>query len=222
MNIGELAAEDVTFEFSDTLIWRSGEVPHIFTQGVKYLQPGKTLYFLYHSALQLFEENSKILSVFDITTHYFHPESGRRISDVFHIDLMDYKNSSVIESEIYQHGKTLKDGLEKLTNEIRKLNDYVDQISSISYATGLNLSTSTLRNLKHLLMNDEQFEKIDPSYCNYRAFQEVLAVNIDLALCLEDFFRHREQGQRLSDVNGMTEELAGKIRRYFLIEPDAS
>jgi hypothetical protein len=87
MNIGKLPAEDVTFEFSDTLIWRSGKAPRVFTEGVKYLPPGKAFYFLYHSALQLFEENSKILSVFDITVHYFHPEIGQRISDVFHIDL---------------------------------------------------------------------------------------------------------------------------------------
>jgi hemerythrin len=37
---------------------------------------------------------------------------------------------------------------------------------------------------------------------------------------LEDFFRRREQGQRLSDVRGVTEELVEKIRRHFLIEED--
>jgi hypothetical protein len=112
MNIGELPAEGVEFEFSDTLIWRSGKAPRIFTEGIKYLPPSKTFYFLYHSALQLFEENSKIPSVFDITVNYFHPEIGQRISDVFHIDLMDYQNSSVIDSEIYQHGKVMKDAIE--------------------------------------------------------------------------------------------------------------
>lgn len=112
MNIGELPAEDVEFEFSDTLIWRSGKAPRIFTEGIKYLPPSKTFYFLYHSAVQLFEENSKIPSVFDITVNYFHPEIGQRISDVFHIDLMDYQNSSVIDSEIYQHGKVMKDAIE--------------------------------------------------------------------------------------------------------------
>jgi hypothetical protein len=44
---------------------------------------------------------------------------------------------------------------------------------------------------------------------------------MDLALCLEDFFRHRPHGQRLSDIEGITEELAEKIHRYFLIDPDA-
>ncbi len=223
MNIGELPAEDVTFEFSDSLIWRGGgEAPRLFTRGVKYLPPGKTFHFLYHTVQKLFEEDSKILSVFDITAHYFHPEIGRRISDVFHIDLMDYKNSSLIESEIYQYGKIMKDVLQKLTDEVKKLNDHMDQISSISGATGLNLSASTLRNLRHIFMNEDQFEKIDPSYCSYRVFQEVLAVDSSLTLELEDFFRHRGHGQRLSDVEGMTEELAQEIRRYFLIEPDAA
>jgi hypothetical protein len=58
--------------------------------------------------------------------------------------------------------------------------DYMDQLSSISGATGLSLSTSTLRNLRRLLLNEDQFEKLDPSYCNYKVFQEVLAVDSDL------------------------------------------
>jgi hypothetical protein len=97
----------------------------------------------------------------------------------------------------------------------------MDQLSSISGATGLSLSTSTLRNLRRLLLNEDQFEKLDPSYCNYKVFQEVLAVDSDLALCLEDFFRHREPGQRLADLQGMTEDLAEKVRRHFLVAPDA-
>jgi hypothetical protein len=221
MNIGELPAENVTFEFSDTLTWRdSQEAPRLFTQGVKYFPPKKTFHFRYHTAQTLFQENSKIPSAFDITVHYFHPEIGQRISDVFYIDLMDYKNSSIIESEIYQHGKVMKDVLEKLANEVKILNNHMDQISSISGATGLNLSTPTLRNLRHLLLHEDQFEKIDSSYCNYKVFQEVLAIDSDLALCLEGFFRYREQGQRLIDVEGMTEELAEKIHRYFLIDPE--
>jgi hypothetical protein len=48
-----------------------------------------------------------------------------------------------------------------------------------------------LRNLRHLFLNDDQFEKIDPSYCNYKVFEEVLGVNVTLACSLEDFFRRR-------------------------------
>jgi hypothetical protein len=66
----------------------------------------------------------------------------------------------------------------KLTYEVQKLNDHVEQISSISGAIGLNLSASMLRNLRHLLLNEDQFEKLDPSYCNYKVFQEVLAVAV--------------------------------------------
>jgi hypothetical protein len=223
MNIGELPARDVTFEFSDNLIWRSRKVPRLFMEGVKYFPPGKTFPFLYHSVLNIFEKDSKILSAFDITAHYFHPQANQRISDVFYIDMMDYYDSSVIESEIDRHGKIMKDVLEKLTNEIKTLNNHMDKVSSISRATGLNLSVTTLRNLRHLLLNEEQLEKIDPSNpsdCNYSVIQEILAVDLNLAGELEDFFRRREQGQRLSDVRGVTEELVEKIRRHFLIEED--
>jgi hypothetical protein len=85
MNIGERPAEDVTFEFADTLIWRdSKEAPRLFIQGVKYFPPKKTFHFRYHTVHQLFEENSKIPSAFDITVYYFHPEIGQHISDIFH------------------------------------------------------------------------------------------------------------------------------------------
>jgi hypothetical protein len=220
-NIGTLPAEDVTFEFSDTLIWRSGgEAPRLLTHGAKYFPPGKTFHFWYHSAPEIFAENSKIPSSFDITVHYFHPEIGQRISDVFHLDFRDYFNSSVVESDIYEHGRIIKDVFEKLVSEVKKLNSHMDLISSISGATGLNLSASTLRNLRHLLVNDDQFEKIDPSYFSYRAFKEVLTVDDTMALQLDHFFRHREPGKRLTDVEGMTEELAEKIHRYFLIAPE--
>ena len=76
MNVGELPAEDVTFEFSDNLIWLSGEAPRLFTEGVKYFPPVKRFHFLYHTVQKVFEEGSKILSIFDITANYFHQQIG--------------------------------------------------------------------------------------------------------------------------------------------------
>jgi hypothetical protein len=46
MNIGGLPAEDVSFEFSDPLIWRDGqEAPRLFTNGVKYFPPERLFIF---------------------------------------------------------------------------------------------------------------------------------------------------------------------------------
>jgi hypothetical protein len=220
MNIGSVPALDVSFEFSAPIVWRNG-APLLFARGAKYIPPGKSFHFRYHTFQDLVSEDRKTPAEFDVIVSYRHPEVEQHISDVFHIDLLDYMNSSVIESEMYHHTQTMKDVLQKLTAELTKLNQHIESMSTISGGTGLNLSIPTIRNLKRIISHDEQLEKINPKYRDYRVFQEVLGVDIEMAYSLQDFFNHREHGQRLADMYGITPELADRIHQYFIVEPEA-
>jgi hypothetical protein len=221
MNIGNIPALDVSFEFSEPLIWRDGREPLLLTRGTKYWPPGKTLHFRYHAFQELVSKDSKVPAEFNVIVSYRHPNIGQRISDIFHIDILDYMNSSVIESEIYHHTQTVKDVFQQLIAEVAKLNQHIEIMSAISGATGLNLSISTMKNLKHIISRDQPLEKIDPKFRDYTVFQEVLGINIEMAFSLQDFFNHREHGQRLTDIQGMTPELAARIHQYFIVEPEA-
>jgi hypothetical protein len=91
---------------------------------------------------------------------------------------------------------------------------------ALADATGLSLSIPTLRNLKRLMEGSEHFEKIDPAYCGHNVFMEVLGVEINMAFRLRDLFSGWHQDKKLQDLDGMTEDLLGKIRRYFLVKTD--
>jgi len=158
---------------------------------------------------------------FDVIVNYRNPDIGQHISDVFHIDFLDYMNSSVVESEMYHPTQTMKDALQKSTTEVAKLNGHLASLSSISSATGLNVSIPTMRNFKHTIAREAQLEKIDLQFRDYTIFREVLGADVEMALSLKAFFDHRGDGQRIADIQGMTPELADRIRQHFIVEPDA-
>lgn len=218
-NIGDRAAENVTFELSPSLQhWIETEGPNLFTRGVRYFPPNRNYRLMYDGINQALHESSPNPSEFDITVSYKHPGVDQRVSDTFHIDLMDYRNTSVINSEIFEHGKKVKESIEKLTTAVNGLNNNIERLTAISGATGLNLSVPTLKNLQYLATGESQIEKINPEGCNYRVFMEVLGIDSGTALHLRDFFRRRDENKRLEDVRGATDEVIEKLRKYFHVE----
>jgi hypothetical protein len=216
-NIGKIPAKDVVFEFSKELIW-GNEKPPIFVRGIKYLPPGRIFRIMYNTFRDILAKKNSIPSDFDVTARYFHPEIGQRISDEFHIDLLDYMHTSVPRSEIYEHGKKVEDAIKDLTREISRLNESLNTISKIAGPTGLDISVTTARNLSHVLSRDRLLEKIDPLRCDHLMFQEVLNVGDDLAFRLESHILQGGGGKNLSEIEGMTEEIITKFKDHFLIE----
>lgn len=217
INIGKIPAKDVVFEFSKELAWRN-EKPPIFVRGIKYLPPGRTFRIMYNTFQDVLAKKNSIPSDFDVTVRYFHPEIGQRISDEFHIDLLDYMHTSVPRSEIYEHGKKVEDAIKDLTREIRTLNESLNTISKIAGPTGLDISVTAARNLFHVLSQDRLLEKIDPFRCDHLMFKEVLNVGDDLAFRLESHFLQGRGSKNLSEIEGMTEEIIKKFKDHFLVE----
>ena len=216
-NIGTIPALDVKFAFSKKLGWRGKtDDPVLFKRGVKQFAAGKKHSYLYNTYQEIFKSGSSSPSDFDVTVSYLHPQTGQRISDTFHIDLRDYDEALAVKPELYELGRTVKDSIKSLTNEVKKLNGGIEAIKSISEATGLNLSVTTLRNLRNVISGNEELEKIDPEYKGYKVFKEVLNIDKGLALKLQEHFRNKPE-KNLEDIEGMNTQILRKMRKHFII-----
>lgn len=214
-NFGSMPALDVKFEFSPNLKWRQKETPLLFTRGAKVIPPQKTYSYFYESYDEIIN-NEDIPAQFDLEISYLHPQINQRISDVFHIDLLDYMYTSEIKSDLQEHTETLKKAINDLKRELDKLNKNLASFPAITNATGLDLSMTTLRNLRNLLQN-HQFEKLDPSYCTRDVFQEILGIDYQLSHQIWHYFRWPKEGQKLEDIQGMDEKLIEEFYRYFSV-----
>jgi hypothetical protein len=221
-NIGTQTAEDLSFSLPKELdTWIEKEGPNCFTRGIKYLPPKRVFKIMYHAPImELLGSTGPLPAQFDVAVTYKHPELNDLITEKFYFDLLDYFNTLEIDSELHQHGKKIKDSIDKLSATVRDLNRNVEKLTTVAGATGLNLSVSTVRNLFHILSEENTLEKINPFGLSYRVFLEVLGVNVNTALQLQYFFRRRVDGKKLEDVQGMTPELIDRLNTYFQIEGD--
>jgi Putative DNA-binding domain len=218
-NIGEQTAENVTFELPNKLrAWAEKEGARLFINGVKYFPPKRTFSFRLGHTPALLKDDDDSLSRFDIGVSYEHPELHRRISEVFHIDLMDFWGSYTGESDIYELGKEIKEAAKKLTDEIGKLNGNFSRLTSMAGATGLDLSVSSMRNLKHILAGDEPLEKLNPASVSHNVFMEVLGVDVEIACRLSDFFYRGNESNGLDAVEGVTVETIERIKKHFILQ----
>ncbi len=222
-NIGSQTAEDVTFTWSPSLKpWIDSQGPNLFTRGLKYLPPNRNYRLMYDGINEALAPENENPSAFDILATYKHPQTGQRVTDSFHIDLMDYWNTSVLHSELYDHGTKIKEAIDKATSEINKLNSHVDYIKNISGPTGLDLSVSSLKNLQHIAQGRNQIERMDPRVWDYRVFMEVLGVDASMAMRLRSFFRSRDEKKDLRTIEGMSDGLLEQIATYFRLEESPS
>ena len=119
---------------------------------------------------------------------------------------------------MYEQAGKIEEAIKKLTAEVRKEGQSLDRLTSLAGATGLDLSITTLKNLRHVLVVGSEMEKIDPWGLDYRVFREVLGIDVHLALRLEGFFRRDDQEADLREIEGVTDELLEKIRKWFIVE----
>ena len=176
-NVSPMPALDVTFSFSKSIKWIGNrETPSLITNGTKYFPPNKTFNFFWNTIHYLFSSAHEYQREFDACVTYRHPQTNLTITDTFHIDLENYRGNTTLKSDLTQLSDVLKELLSKLTDQISQLNKKVETLERIVGASGLELSVTTLRNLKHIISGDDNFEKIDPINCSYGIFQEVLDI----------------------------------------------
>ena len=138
--------------------------------------------------------------------------------DEFAKDISAFANS---DGGLIIYGVQEKDhlplGKDSGVDHLKYSRERIEDIITSRVAPRLDLSVSTLRNLKHLLAEDEQLERIDPSGCDYRVFMEVLGVDRDMASSLNQFFWRGNGRKGLSDIEGITDEMIENIERHFIL-----
>lgn len=221
-NIGNQVARDVSFEYSEDLeFWVKEQKAKIFNIGIKYFPPQQKYRFRYGFINSIFHESSKIPAQFEISVSYNHPLYSERITESFGIDLLSYFGSYAEKSDTIQQSEKIEKELKEITREVKKLNENLSTIAKIAGSTGLDLSISTLRNLRNLL-EKKPFGKIDPTSLSYLSIKEILEVDWHLASNLEHFFWQGNEANGLKNVEGITDDVIKKIKEYFILEGDVT
>lgn len=151
---------------------------------------------------------------------YKHPVISQRITDQFHVDFLDFYSSVHVETDLQENTAIIKKGLEEIKSGLSKISGHLENIAAIGEATGLRLSLKTLINLRYILTGEDKLEKLNPYFADTSVFREVLDADIRTAHNLAWFFRRRDNNQKLSEVEGVDEQLLTKLVKYFSISDD--
>ncbi len=217
-NDGDQTAQNITFTIPESLEkWAKENEATIFFDGIKYLPPKQSFRYYLDFVVSFLNQCSDVPLEFDISTTYFHPAISRKHTETFNFDLKGYFGTISYKDETYVRAEKIESVLKELTGEIKKLNENMLNISQIASPTGLNISYSTLRNLKNLEI-EKSFEKIPIPYRKYRVFQEVLGIDYKLALSLRTFFNSRKSFEEIKNVEGITEKVIKDIKTYFILD----
>lgn len=217
-NIGDLPASDVEFSFSTPLKWEHGE-PKALTEGIKSLAPRRRLAFFYGVGHWL--GSNRIIEEFSVDVSYFHPAVGKRLIDRFDVDLQSMSNSLQEYTDLERHAQKLEKALGATTKILEKISKSLMSLETVAGPTGLDLSYSSMQGIAVMLGAEHKLiQKIDPTTCQWQVFQEVLALDIDMAIRLQRFFAWPNENQKLESLDGMTEELLFRIKVNFHINED--
>lgn len=213
-NVGEVAAVDLRFDFSEEITWPKG-TPTQFSNGIKILSKGRKLSFMYGVTFEVLNAESKVVKNFTLNVTYTNPSIGKRVSDSFEIDLTTFNNSLATRSELYRHGKVIENALLKLVSKAERIEKSLESLQSIAGPTGLDLSFSTWRNAGLLAGSELAMPRIDPNNCDYQVFQEVLGIDVNLAVRLRNHFTYREPGSELEETEGLDSATMDRLKKYF-------
>lgn len=222
-NIGKSVAKNITFSYSDP---NDLFEKNLFKYGIPMLEPEGTrrvrwgMYSAIHSQLQ----NRTI------TVKATYLKKSMLEDDAFPVilesnstvEIDSFLNTTPKTNELYQVGKELCGIIQQQNNKIESLNNSLKNLSSsISSPTGIDLSVSSLRTLKHIISGQDFLgEKIDPRDRPAGVFEEVLKVERKIALDLELYFSSENMASKneLNNIEGLTEEMLQLLKKFFVIE----
>jgi hypothetical protein len=188
-NPGDVAAENVTFEFTEKLMWKEDKgPPSIIANGIEHFPPSKRYHILYGTSPSLLGKGSKACTEFSALVSYFHPVRQKRITETFHINLTEYLGTWPEYSEIEELSKKIEKAMSELTSEVKNLKKQIEPLQSLVAPTGLSLSYTTLRNLRHLAQGSSHFERLDPVGQDGQVFAEILGIDLSLAWKIAQHF----------------------------------
>lgn len=219
-NIGGETAKDISFKVpAEIEAWAEEQDVKAIKEGIRFLAPNERIVFMYAFANALLSTNYKYPSQFEVDVTYQHPSISQYITETFYIDLKSYFGSKPEKSDVYKQGEKIEKAINELTNEVKKLTANLSRLVQISGTTGLDLSVTTLRNLKHII-EKEEFEKINPEGIQYTMIMEILGVDFELAHRIEQFFWRDNKAEGIAEIEGITEEIIRKIKDMFILDDE--
>lgn len=214
-NVGDYPATDVTFQFSKTLKWEHGE-PRPLLEGIRTFPAKRRLSFFYGVGHWL--GSDRIVDEFSVDVSYFHQGNGKRFTETFDIDLRSLVGSLQELTELERHARKIEEALGKNTKALERITSHLSNLENIANSSGLVISHSTLRSIAAICnRSDVDWPLLDPSECSWEVFQEVLEVDSSVAIGLNRFFSWPNEGQKLTAVEGMNEQLLERLRKFFRI-----
>jgi hypothetical protein len=185
----------------------------IFSRGIKFFPSNKEFVFLYGTFPEIVKSEKKPLSFKVQVTYNKLSDPITEYSDEFHIDIQDYyytnSKTSLIEDEI----KSIREAITKLADQLSRKMETLSYLEDIADPTGLRLSVSTLRNIKHVL-NQEPFEKIDSRYVSDKVFMEILGVDMETAYKIEHWIRFDGKSDPVQK-HSLSPEIMDEFKKYF-------
>lgn len=218
-SVGDAVAENVSFEFIPEIPWdeRKGK-PVLLANGIKKFPPGQQFRFLYHPFHQILGGAVAVPTDFVVRVSYYHPVVGRRVSDEWPVSFGAYMHSTAVRSEVDDHAKDIAAHLKEISQLLKGIRETIKYFDTLRGSTGLDLSIPTLRNLKRVLVQQDP-ERIDPKYADYKVFSEILGVDLEMASRIEGAMRiSAVLTQVVREIPGMTDELLTKFASAFVIE----
>lgn len=104
--------------------------------------------------------------------------------------------------------------LAKATQAIDKIANSLESLTKIASPTGLMISRHTIQSMRYMAGHEDEPPKLHPGVWPWQTFAELLDVEYKMASAIWSHFRTGVPAS-LADINGMTPELLGRVRRYF-------
>lgn len=216
-NVSRWPAFDVVLEFPTELgPWLQKKNAPALTRGLRTFPAGRRLRFFYGGYISLVAPESPYPKQFHVTVSYRAQLDSPLKKETLNVDLMDFFGSNVENTAAEQLGEQITKGLDGLTKQVERLAGLFDQhVGPMSSASGVTLSATALRNLRHLLAGADQIEKLHPT--DFNVIEEVLQVDRALAIRILEFLQWPAADARLEALEGVTPELAAEIREKLIV-----
>lgn len=159
-NPTQRAAYDVSFSMPRELAWwLDKHQPTALLNGLGVLWPGARLHYLLGSSFEWLSDESTHSRSFTISYTWRSPDHEIR-ADRLEVDVSRFLGSNAEVTPIERVGDQLNKNLEKLGKQVEQIAKGLDElVSRVSQPTGLALSTTTLRNLAHVLARDGEWRR---------------------------------------------------------------
>lgn len=188
----------------------------IFSQGIKFFPPGKEFVFWYGTFPEIIKGDKKPSEFLIKVSYHKINDPLTEFADEFPIDIKDYHYTTAKTTLIEEQAKNIHEAISKLTNELSSKLEKLTILQTIAGPTGLQLSTETLRNIKHIACQ-ESFERINAQSASDDVFMEVLGIDIETAYMLCQWIQLDDMKSDPVQKYSLSPSLLERFNKYFFI-----